>query len=120
MAAYGKGMLLLVWLNDLLCDFMRIGLLSALYFITFNNYTCLNSCSLFVINIRFSLSAALVKFKAYYHNSGLLSASTQYELPVIGSSTSFTSDWPSHPFGYVNFNGALTTFSAIGLNPTLE
>ena len=34
----------------------------------------------------------LVKFKAYYQYSGLLIASTQHELPVIGSISSLTND----------------------------
>ena len=34
----------------------------------------------------------LGKFKACYQYSGLLSASTQYELPVIASTSSLTSD----------------------------
>ncbi len=60
------------------------------------------------------------KLMAYYHNSGLLSASTQNELPLIGLISPFTNDCPSHPSGYVNFKGAFTTFSVMMLNPTLE
>ncbi len=48
--------------------------------------------SLFVNSWRLQLCyiALLVKFKAYYQYSGLLSASTQNELPLIGSILSLT------------------------------
>ncbi len=55
-----------------------------------------------------------------YHNSGLLSAPTQCDLPAIGSISSLTKDCASQPSGIVNVNGAGTIFSVTTPNPTLE